>query len=80
VQEQRHASRQRVYKAGQIDLRGGAIDCTVRNLSALGAALDVASPIGIPEYFALIIPSDNLRKECKVMWRRETRLGVSFIT
>ena len=34
----------RVLKAGHISCGGAAIDCTVRNLSRTGAALEVASP------------------------------------
>jgi hypothetical protein len=36
-------------KAGKISFGGGAIDCTVRNLSETGAALEVTTPVGIPE-------------------------------
>jgi len=31
------------------------IDCSVRNVSNTGAALDVTSPIGIPDQFALVL-------------------------
>jgi hypothetical protein len=44
--EKRMTARSRVLKAGTIEVHGGAIDCTVRNLSQDGAALDVASPVG----------------------------------
>jgi hypothetical protein len=48
-------------KAGAIEFGGSAIDCTVRNLSTTGAALDVPSPVGIPEEFDLVVSSDALR-------------------
>src|SRR5438094_637227 len=41
--ETRRDLRHRVLKAGSISFSGGAIDCTVRNLSTTGAALKVAS-------------------------------------
>ncbi|MFK4386305.1 hypothetical protein ABIA40_005713 [Bradyrhizobium sp. USDA 223] len=44
MDERRDKARHRVLKAGTIEFGGGAIDCTVRNLSDTGAALDVASP------------------------------------
>src|SRR5665811_2525279 len=44
MEERRAAPRQRVFKAGTIEFDGAAIDCTVRNISDLGAGLDVASP------------------------------------
>jgi PilZ domain len=55
-----------------------AIDCTVRNLSKLGAALNVASPVGIPDEFVLVIPSDGLRLPCQVVWRKPDQIGIRF--
>src|SRR5712675_1363394 len=47
------APRQRVLKAGKIEFSGGAIDCVIRNISETGAAIEVASPVGIPAEFNL---------------------------
>jgi hypothetical protein len=79
VEEKRIASRHRVLKAGNILFGGGAIDCTVRNLSQTGAALDVASPMGIPENITLLIPADDKKFDCRVVWRKECRIGVMFV-
>jgi PilZ domain-containing protein len=76
--EKRVISRNRVLKAGTIEFGGGAIDCTVRNVSNTGAALDVTSPVGIPEKFTLVVPGDGLRFPCRIVWRRERRIGVAF--
>ena len=59
VDEHRIAPRRRLLKAGKISFGGGAIDCTVRNFSETGAALEVISPIGIPDRFTLIVEADN---------------------
>jgi PilZ domain len=77
--EHRRALRHRVLKTGTIEFGGGAIDCTVRNVSASGASLDVASPIGIPERFTLVVPADDLRRPSRVVWRNIRRIGVSFL-
>jgi hypothetical protein len=77
--EHRVAPRHKVVKAGTIEFGGGGIDCTVRNLSASGAALDVVSPVGIPERFTLVISADGHRKACQVVWRKEKRIGVTFL-
>ena len=71
-------ARHRVLKAGTIEFGGGAIDCTVRNLSDTGAALDVTSPVGIPEHFTLFVPADGAHLSCTVVWRKEKRIGVRF--
>jgi hypothetical protein len=36
----RIAPRRRILKAGSIQFGGGSIDCTIRNLSETGAALE----------------------------------------
>jgi PilZ domain len=59
--EKRGLFRHRVLKAGTIEFGGSAIDCTVRNLSATGAALDVPSPVGIPDKFDLVVSSEAVQ-------------------
>jgi hypothetical protein len=77
MDQKRIAQRQRVLKAGTIEFNGGGgIDCTMRNVSATGAALEVTSPIGIPERFTLV--SNGSRFPCHVVWRKEKRIGVAF--
>ena len=78
MSEHRTSLRQRVLKAGEIEFGGGAIDCTVRNLSETGAALSVESPVGIPAEFNLVILSDDVNRRCRVVWRKEKRIGVTF--
>jgi hypothetical protein len=79
MQERRKIARHRTLKAGSISFnRTGGIDCRVRNLSAHGACLEVASQIGIPDDFVLVIDYDHLRQPCHVIWRHDTRLGVEF--
>jgi len=76
MNEHRIASRHRVLKSGKIEFGGGAIDCTVRNISGTGAALDVTSPVGIPARFMLA--TNGKRLPCRVVWRKEKRIGVAF--
>ena len=78
MEEHRAIPRHRVLKAAVIEFGGGAIDCTIRNMSDAGAALDVASPVGIPDRFGLILPADGQRLPCHVVWRKEKRIGVAF--
>lgn len=78
MDERRDKTRHRVLKAGTIEFGGGAIDCTVRNLSDNGAALDVTTPVGIPERFNLFVPVDGKHLPCTVIWRKERRIGVKF--
>ncbi len=76
--EHRVSPRHRVLKSGTIEFGGGAIDCTVRNLSENGAALEVVSPVGIPERFDLVLVAEHIHRPCRVVWRKEKRIGVAF--
>ena len=79
MEERRKVQRRRTLKRGSINFnRAAAIDCNVRNLSPAGACLEVASQVGIPEDFVLVIDSDHLREPCHVIWRTATRMGVEF--
>jgi len=80
MNDHRITPRHRVLKAGTIELGGGVIDCVVRNVSETGAALEVPSPVGIPDRFKLVIAQDRLSKLCRVMWRKERRIGVAFVS
>ena len=79
MDERRKVTRHRTLKAGHIAFnRAGTIDCRVRNLSGAGACLEVASQVGIPDEFMLVIDSEHLRQPCHVIWRTATRMGVTF--
>jgi hypothetical protein len=65
-------------KTGTIEFGGGGFDCTIRNIFDKGAALEVVSPLFIPDRFALFVPSDQLKRPCHIVWRKEKRIGVSF--
>lgn len=79
MEERRKTQRMRTLKAGTIVFnRAGGIDCRVRNLSPKGACLEVASQVGIPAEFVLVIASDRFRQPCHVVWRNSTKLGVEF--
>ncbi len=74
----RVAPRQRVLKAGTIEFNGGVIDCTVRNISDTGAQIEVASQVGIPDNFWLVISGSQTPRHCRVAWRNDKKLGVAF--
>ena len=50
----------------------------MRNLSETGAALEVVTPLYIPDRFELIVPADDFKRRCHVVWRKERRIGVAF--
>jgi len=80
MDEKRRTTRHRTFKAAHITYpdHRGSIDCTIRNLSAHGACLQVVSPLGIPDRFDLLLDSDHSVHHCRVIWRKETRIGIEF--
>jgi hypothetical protein len=80
-QERRNEARRRrrALKRARITFKGrcATIDCTVLNLSDLGACLKVESPIGIPDSFDLVLDNAPVRG-CRVTWRSATQIGVAF--
>jgi hypothetical protein len=78
MEQTRVVPRRRRLKAGTIEFGGGGIDCTVRNISETGAALEVVSPLFIPDRFMLFVPSEQLKRPCRIAWRKQKRIGVTF--
>ena len=77
--ERRRRMRRRVLKAAKIGFnRGSIIDCTVRNISEHGALLQVASPLGIPDSFDLMLDGEKMLLACRVIWRKERQIGIEF--
>lgn len=77
MEDKRRTARQRVLKAGTIEFGGGAINCVARNLSESGAALEVESPVGIPDVFQLVISAD---RGATAAWRGDGRNGSAFVS
>ena len=78
MEEKRQKPRHRTLKPATIAFaRAGGIGCTMWNLSETGACLEVETPIGIPDDFALIVKDEPLR-DCHVTWRTARRIGVQF--
>lgn len=78
--EKRSIPRLRTFKGGSVMFGVAvAIDCTIRNMSDAGAALEVESHVGIPGEFVLLIKPEGLRRTCRVIWRSAKRIGVQFV-
>ena len=76
--DRRAATRHRVFMSGTIEFDGQGIECTIRNVSPAGAALDVPSPAGIPHEITVNFVARNIRQRGYIVWRKEKRVGVSF--
>ncbi len=76
--ERRSEVRRRVFKGGVISFQGTGVDCTVRNMSGGGAALDVSETAIVPRIFRLAIRADGFNARCRVIWNKGRRFGIAF--
>jgi PilZ domain len=78
MNDNRRVARHRVLKGAKIAFgRASIIDVTMRNISDRGACLRVASPVGIPDTFNLVMV-DGQKRPCRLVWRKEKEIGVEF--
>lgn len=56
--------------------KSSAITCKVIDYSRGGACLELFPMVALPERFELV--HSNVRKQCRVVWRRGVRIGVAF--
>jgi hypothetical protein len=77
-ENRRAVRRRRVLKTATIEFDRRAYRCAVRNLSEAGAALDVPFALTIPHEFTLVMETDQASRHCRVIWRKENRLGIAF--
>ncbi|WP_430911797.1 PilZ domain-containing protein [Methylobacterium sp. sgz302541] len=78
--EYRIETRQRVFLKGRIVFNNGAssMDCLVRDMSATGARVSLSETTILPEVFDLYIAQKDRTYRCKLAWRREDGVGVTF--
>lgn len=76
--EKRRARRYRVFKGGTITFEDRGLPCTVRNLSASGAAIELDDSVTLPQTFMLSIARDNFVRHCRPVWRSDNRVGLTF--
>ena len=55
------------------------IRCTVRNLSAAGACIELDATVPLKNEIDLFISHPRFESACRVVWRSTDRVGVRFI-
>jgi hypothetical protein len=78
--ERRHSERHKTLIKAQVVFNDmmSTFDCSVRDLSAIGAHLKLHAPVEVPQAFLLRL-SDGSIHQCKVTRRNALELGVVFI-
>jgi hypothetical protein len=78
MDEKRKHPRTEINEPAYVSSGGSVMSCTVRNMSAEGAAIDVENPAFVPPRFRLVMANDSSVRECSIVWIQKNRIGVSF--
>jgi PilZ domain len=76
--EKRRAARRDIKRAAKISFARQSLTCMVRNVSATGAAIEAANLAEIPDSFKLVMEMETAARQCAVVWRKKTQIGVEF--
>ena len=79
MEEKRKHPRTEVNEPAYVSSGGSVMSCTVRNISAEGAAIDVENPAFVPARFRLVLANDSSVRECRVAWIQRNRIGLTFV-
>jgi len=79
MDEKRKHPRTEIDEPAYVSSGGSVMSCTVRNISAEGAAIDVENPAFVPTRFRLVMANDARVYECRVAWIQRNRIGLSFV-
>ena len=79
--EARRDERVRAFLRARICFNNNAstIDCTVKNISASGAKIEMSSAVSVPSEFDLDVPQKGRIYRARLMWRDASSLGVQFV-
>jgi hypothetical protein len=80
MEEKRKHPRTEINQPGYVSSGGSVMSCTVVNVSAEGAAIDVENPAFVPARFRLVMAHDSSVRECRVAWIQQNRIGITFVT
>lgn len=54
--------------------------CTLRNISRIGATIALDAPSSVPDEFILqLVRSGAVCRKCKIVWRNAINVGVRFL-
>jgi len=82
VENKRRSKRHHVYHGARLIQSDGTAlgPCRMIDISRTGARLESAKAQTLPDDFILLLSHDGrLRRQCLVVWRSETAVGVEFV-
>ena len=78
--ERRTLFRSRVLKNAKFVLgTSSVIDCMVRNLTDLGARVQISHTVDLPERLTITFDRGRTLRSCRIVWRNPTEAGLEFV-
>jgi PilZ domain len=79
MQERRKITRMRVLKGAKFSLgKSSVIDCVVRDMTNVGAGVEVPNTLELPEAMDLTLNGSRSFRRCRRVWRKLNKIGVKF--
>jgi PilZ domain len=79
LQERRKHPRLRVLKSAKLIFgKASVFDCVVRNLTAVGARIEIPNTIDLPQVFEMTFDGGRSIRSCRLVWRTSSGTGVEF--
>jgi hypothetical protein len=77
---ERRAPRERAFLAANISYNNGSLtlSCTVMQISATGAKINVPAQTNLPEVFQISIPQKSVERRARLIWRRGDTAAIAF--
>lgn len=77
--DRRRQERTEVDEVAYISGDGSSLRCRVRNISDHGAAIELADSRYVRPLFTLMLERNRVIKQCRVIWRMGSQIGVEFL-
>jgi PilZ domain len=80
MHERRKSARSRVLKGAKLVIgTSSVIDCVVRNLTNIGARIEIPNTIDLPESLDITFDGGRSFRPCRLAWRTLDETGLEFI-
>lgn len=76
--DRKQAARRKASKTGKIHFGRSKEVCTVRDMSAAGASIELARRINVPDDFTLVLEMESATRKCTVVGRNGQHLEIRF--
>ncbi len=79
MDERRMRPRSRMLRGAKLFFgKSSTVDCVVRNLTNVGAGIEIQNTIHLPNELEMTFDAGRSIRPCRIVWRTLTRVGLEF--